>query len=352
MLFTLLAAVSVPALAQADPHAEHHGHHGHHDQHGQHERHEPPDPDPHAAHRAEQQDPHAGHHPREADPHAHHRPAEPDPHAAHGAQAQDPHAGHRMPGTEPAMPPAGPPPPSALSGPDHAADALFDPAAMAAAREQLRREQGAMTAYKVMIDRLEWRSGGGRDFYEWDVNAWIGRDLGRFWFKSSGEGAFDGHFEGAELQALYSRPIGPFFDLQGGVRQDVGPGPDRTHLAIGVQGLAPYWFEVEAFAFLSTKGDITARIEAEYDQYITQRLILQPRIEADFSLQRVPEIGLGAGLTSAEAGLRLRYEIVPEFAPYVGLVHERRFGGTADFARAAGEDVGGWRLVAGLRAWF
>jgi copper resistance protein B len=119
-----------------------------------------------------------------------------------------------------------------------------------------------------------------------------------------------------------------------------------------VQGLAPYWFEVDAAAFLSTKGDLTARVEAEYDQRITQRLILQPRVEFDLAAQDVPELGIGSGLSTAELGARLRYEFKPQFAPYVGVEYERAFGDTADFRRAEGEDVGGWSFLIGLRAWF
>jgi copper resistance protein B len=121
---------------------------------------------------------------------------------------------------------------------------------------------------------------------------------------------------------------------------------------LGIEGLAPYWFEVDAVAFVSNKGDVSARFEGEYDLRLTQKLILQPRIELDLALQDVPEIGLGSGLSAAEAGLRLRYEIAPEFAPYVGVAYERAFGDTAGFRRAAGEEAGGLSLLVGVRAWF
>ena len=146
--------------------------------------------------------------------------------------------------------------------------------------------------------------------------------------------------EQAEVQALYSRAINPWFNLQGGVRYDFQPNPERAHLVLGIQGLAPYWFEIDGALFLSNKGDLTARFEAEYDQRITQKLILQPSIEFDLAAQDVPELGIGAGLSTAEVGLRLRYEFVPEFAPYIGVEYERAFGNTADFARAAGEKAG------------
>ena len=265
----------------------------------------------------------------------------------------DPRAGHAMDaGTAPA-PPVAPPPAAALSGPAHAADAVFGAESMAGAREDLRETHGAMRVSRFGVDQLEVNLRNGRDGYAWeDLHFWYGGDINRLWIKSEGEGEFGGSIERAEVQALWSRAISPFFDLQAGVRYDLRPDPERAHLVLGVQGLAPYWFEVDGAVFVSHRGDVTARLEGEYDQRITQRLILQPRVELDLSLQDVPEIGIGSGVSSAEAGLRLRYEIVPEFAPYVGFQYEREFGDTARFSRAAGEDVGGWRLVMGVRAWF
>ena len=307
-------------------------------------------------------DPHAGHvmpapATPAADPHAGHvmpAPATPaDPHAGHvmPAPAVDPHAGHGM-AAEPAAPPVAPPPPGALTGPAHAADTLFDARTMSAAREQLRREHGAITTSKLLIDRLEWMIRDGRDGYAWDGEGWIGGDIDKLWIKSEGEGAIGGKPEQAEVQLLWSHAIDPWFDLQAGLRYDFRPDPERAHLALGVQGLAPYWIEIDAAAFLSDKGDLTARFEAEYDQRITRKLILQPRVEFDLAAQDVPELGIGSGLSTAEAGLRLRYQIVPEFAPYVGLHYERAFGDTRAYRRAAGEDVGGWSLLVGVRTWF
>ena len=126
----------------------------------------------------------------------------------------------------------------------------------------------------------------------------------------------------------------------------------RTYATIGVEGLAPYWFEIDAAAFLSTEGELTARVGAYYDQRVTQRLILQPRVELDLAAQDVPAAGIGAGLNEAELGLRLRYEIAREFAPYVGVSWRRKTGRSADYARASGEDAGGAALVLGIRAWF
>ena len=249
--------------------------------------------------------------------------------------------------------PVAPPPAAARSGPENAADTVFDPAVMAAKRQTaLIAEHGGMTTGRILIDRLEVQARKGRDGYAWEGDAWFGGDYDKLWLKSEGEGDIRGRLGSAEVQALWSRAIRPFFDLQVGVRHDIRPQPDRTHLAVGIQGLAPYWFEIDAAAFLSTKGDLTARVEAEYDQRITNRLFLQPRVELDLAAQDVPEVGVGSGLSAAELGLRLRYQFVPEFAPYVGVGYERSFGDTARFARSAGEDVGGWSFLLGLRAWF
>ena len=139
--------------------------------------------------------------------------------------------------------------------------------------------------------------------------------------------------------------------MKAGIRQDPA-GPDTTHAVIGIQGLARYWFEVDAALFLSTRGDLTARIEAEIDQRITQRLIVQPRIEANLAAQDVRELGIGAGLDQIEIGARLRYEFAREFAPYVGIEQSWRTGAGADFARARGEDPSTTSLLAGIRFWF
>jgi len=228
---------------------------------------------------------------------------------------------------------------------------------MAQSRAELAEGHGSLKTSKFLIDQLEVRIGAGPENYAWDAQFWYGGDIDKFWLKSEGEGAFRGEFEGAEVQALWSRAIDPWFDLQLGIRQDVASGPDRTHLVVGVQGLAPYWFELEGAVFVSNKGDVTARAEVEYDLRITQNLILQPRTEVDFSLQDVPELRLGSGFSTAELGARLRYEIFPRsglavVAPYVGVQYERAFSDTARFRRAAGEDVGGWRFLLGVRTWF
>ncbi|KQY85023.1 copper resistance protein B [Brevundimonas sp. Root1423] len=336
----------------------------------------PPATDPHAGHQMPTQpatvDPHAGHDMSApaSTPASTPAPAQPDPHAGHDmstmAPAQaDPHAGHDMStmsmgppdiptsADNPGRPPEDPLPTAALSGPTHAADLVFGAEAMAASRRTLVRENGDVRTTAVVIDRLEAGFGDGEETWLWDVQGWSGGDINRFWWKSEGEGDFDDGLEEAELQALYSRAVLPFWDVQAGVRQDVRPdGEDTTHLVLGLQGLAPYWWEIDAAAFLSTEGDLTARAEAEYDQRITQRLILQPRLEIDASDSDIPELEIGSGLTSVEAGLRLRYEFRKEFAPYVGVEWSRSFGDTADYIEARGGDADDTRFVVGLKAWF
>ena len=261
--------------------------------------------------------------------------------------------GHCTPAAEGRAPPVAPAPAAASSGPEHAADGVWDPRLMAEKRaDKLIAEHGGHRGGAVLIDRLEYRAGEGGDGYAWDAEGWHGGDIERLWFKTEGEGAFAGSVDAAEVQALYSRAIDPWFNVQAGVRYDLRPRPDQAHLVLGVQGLAPYWFEIDAALCLSDGGDATARVEAEYDQRITNRLILQPRVEFDLAAQSDRARGIGAGLSSIEGGLRLRYEVERAFAPYLGIAYERRFGAGAGAARAAGEAPGGWNALFGIRAWF
>ena len=301
----------------------------------------------HSAHRANDRSSHeAPPEQDEATDHSQHRMrpvAMPEP--APAEPAID-HSAHTM---EPA--PAAPPPPAAFEGPAHAADAIFGERAMAEARARNHATHGAMTTGMVLIERLEARISDGHDAYLWDLQGWYGGDIDRLVVKSEGEGAFGGPVEDAELQALWSHAIGPWFDLQTGLRLDVEP-ELRSHLVLGVQGLAPYMWHLDGAVFVSDRGDLTARIEGEHDWKLTQRLILQPRAELELSAQDIAERGIGAGPTKIEAGLRLRYELAREFAPYVGVGYEARLGETADLARAVGDDPDGFALLIGLRAWF
>ena len=266
-----------------------------------------------------------------------------------GAGAADPHAAHSA---SAAAPPVTPPPAAALSGPEHAADAVYGAAQMGPAREGMRREHGDLPASRVFFDRIETRVRDGSDGYLVEGQAWYGGDIDKLWIKTELEGDWRRGFEEAEIQGLWSRAIDPWFDVQAGLRYDPRSGPDRTHLVLGVQGLAPYWWEVEGAVFLSNKGEVTARAEAEYDLRITQQLILQPRGEVDLSLQDIRELGIGSGLTSASVGARLRYQLSPLVAPYIGVEFERAFGDTRRFRRDEGDEAGGLNLVAGLRLWF
>jgi len=247
--------------------------------------------------------------------------------------------------------PGGPPPSGAFSGPAFAADAFVGADIMAESRADVAAKVSGESYLWFQGDRVEYRARQGDNGYLWDVQGYYGGDIDKFWFKSEGEGSFGEPIETAEVQALWSRAIAPFFDLQAGVRQDIA-GPSRTHAVVGIQGLAPYLFEVDAAAFLSNKGNLTARIEAELDQKITQRLILQPRAEIGLSAQDISELGIGAGIDKIELGVRLRYEIAREFAPYIGIDQEWKIGGSADFARLAGEDPSTTNYVVGVRFWF
>ncbi|NWG54731.1 MAG: copper resistance protein B [Hydrogenophilaceae bacterium] len=331
------------------------------------------DADPHAGHDMPgipQADPHAGHDmsgAQQADPHAGHDMSgtqQADPHAGHvmSAMQADPHAGHDMPAMampdvqtsadNPGRPPEDPPPPAAEGAPVHAADLYFDPAVMAAARQQLRAENGAMRTGAIMIDQLEAAFTDDHDGYAWNAQAWYGGDINRVWIKTEGEGVIDEEIEDAELQLLYSRAVAPYWDVQTGVRQVYTPDADRTDLVVGVQGLAPYWFEVNAAAFLSTEGELRARAEAEYDLRLTQRLILQPSVEVNLSAEDIPEMEIGAGVTNIELGARLRYEFTRRFAPYVGVEWSAATGDTRDIIQTAGGDAEETRFLVGVRAWF
>ncbi|MBD8617311.1 copper resistance protein B [Sphingomonas sp. CFBP 13728] len=251
-------------------------------------------------------------------------------------------------GTDQAAGDAPPPaPPTTL-----AAARFYDPATMATANRLMRDEHGGMRLSQVIFNLAEVQVRNGRDGYRWDGEGWFGGDIHRLVVKTEGEGSFADRVDNAEVQLLYSKALDPYWNLQAGVRQDLGAGAKRTYAVVGVEGLAPYWFDVEGTVFLSDKGDVLARGEAWYDQRITQRAILQPRVELNFAAQDMPGSRIGAGLSTAEVGLCLRYEIKREFAPYVGVSWERRYGATARFARADGDDTGGIALALGVRAWF
>lgn len=235
---------------------------------------------------------------------------------------------------------------------DHYADRNYGATAMAPSYGQFQDENGGQSFSKIMLNLAELQVGDSHPGYRWEGEGWLGGDINRIVVKSEGEGSTKDGTESAEIQALYSRAIGPYFNLQAGLRQDIQPAPSQTYATLGFEGLAPYWFEVEGAAFVSAHGDALARLEGYYDQNITQRLILQPRAELNLAAQDIPRSAIGSGLTDAELGLRLRYEITREFAPYIGVSWETKAGRTADYSRAAGENPSSLNFVVGIRTWF
>ena len=197
---------------------------------------------------------------------------------------------------------------------------------------------------QILIDRLEYRdSNGASNAWLWDAQGWIGNDINRFWWKSEGEGPINGGSpESIDLQLLYSRLVSPFWNLQAGVRQSFNPDPDRRFAVVGFQGLAPLMLETDTALYVSDEGDVSASAEFEYEVLLTQRLILQPRLELSGSFQDVPEYDLERGLNSSEIGLRLSYSLMREFSPYVGISHERNYD----------EHESTTAMVVGLRAWY
>ena len=203
----------------------------------------------------------------------------------------------------------------------------------------------------VLIDGLEVSSADESNPWVLHGQAWVGHDLKKIWFKTEVENA-DSDLEEAEIQALYSQAVSPFWDFQIGLRHDYQPHLKRTWGVIGLQGLAPYYFEIDSAFFIAENGHTALRLDMEYELLFTQRLILTPEIEVNFYGQNDAEFGIGSGLSDVEAGLRLRYEIRREFAPYIGIHWSKSFGNTAGFSRNEGEDVEDLQWVIGLRAWY
>jgi copper resistance protein B len=204
---------------------------------------------------------------------------------------------------------------------------------------------------KVQVDELDWRDSNDGDALAWDAQAFYGTDYHKLWLKTEGERA-RGTTEAADVELLWDRIFSRWWSLQAGVRHDFGAGPSRDWLAVGVQGLAPYFFEVEATAYFGEDGRTALRLKADYELLFTQRLILQPEIELDAYGKEDPERRIMSGFSTAQIALRLRYEIRREIAPYVGVAWVRRLANTADLARAAGEEAGDFQALAGIRFWF
>lgn len=204
----------------------------------------------------------------------------------------------------------------------------------------------------ALLDQLEGRVGGPDPAFRWEGQAWSGTDYDKIWLKSEGFVQNGGRVEDGRHELLYDRAVSPYFDLQAGIRSDLDSNRTRNWAAFGVQGLAPLFFDIEATGYVSDEGHLAARLAASYDLLLTQRLILQPEIEANFYSKADRGRRTGTGLTDIDAGLRLRYEISRKFAPYLGVAYEGRYGQSASFAREENEVTQGVRFVFGIRTWF
>jgi len=247
---------------------------------------------------------------------------------AAAARAQTPPASPEQPALSPGMPMAMP---TAMMGPPVMDNRIFAHA---------------------LLEQFEARLGGSGADFRWDGQAWAGTDYDKLWVKTEGFVRHDGTVDDGQQEFLYDRAITSFFDLQAGLRSDLDSGTGRQWAAFGIQGLAPYFFDVEATAYASNRGHFAARLKGSYDLLITQRLILQPEIELNLYSKSDPGRLIGGGLSDIDTGLRLRYEFSRKFAPYVGVAYEGKFGQTASLARRAGGGTGGVRFVAGVRMWF
>jgi copper resistance protein B len=202
----------------------------------------------------------------------------------------------------------------------------------------------------LLIDQLEWRNTAEGNAAVWDAEGWYGGDYNKVWVRSEGE-RVGAKTQGARADLLWDHTIARWWSLQAGGRQDFGGGPGRTWAALGVQGLAPYWFNTEATFYVGGQGRTALRLKSEYELLFTQRLILQPEAEANLYGKSDPARQQGSGLSDLEVGLRLRYEVRREFAPYIGVVWARQFGGTADRVRESGGNPSDVQFLVGVRAW-
>jgi copper resistance protein B len=272
------------------------------------------------------------------DQHAGHAQEEPTPAASPKVAGQDQHDHAHDGGAPQALPPFVPP----LTDDDR--KAAFPDVEGHAVHDQ------AMNHF-ILFDQFEWQPAGDGNGLNVDGKGWIGRDRDRLWIRTEGE-TEGRRVDEAQAHVLYGRQLWRWWDLVGGIRQDVRPGPAQTWVAVGVQGLAPYWFAIEATAYFGTSGRTQARFEVEYELLLTNRLVLQPLLEVELFGKSDPVRGIGAGLSTTEAGLRIRYEFRREVAPYIGLIWRQRYGQTADFAESSGEVARGMQFVSGVRVWF
>ncbi len=205
--------------------------------------------------------------------------------------------------------------------------------------------------YYLLFEQLEYQVNDNENIFNWDITGWVGGDYQKLWLKSEGDVSLDDGNGEAELQLLYGKQITPFFDLQTGLRYDQLYGDEgnaRGFAVIGVQGLAPYFLEIDTSLFVSHQGDISARFEVESEFLLSQKAVLQPSLETNFAIQEVEKFGVGSGFNDLELGLRLRYEITRDFAPYIGISWEKLFGKTAKFAEEEGESSDDLKFVTGV----
>ena len=307
----------------------------------------------HSAHQSGAEDPAAHQQPTPGD-HSGHQMQAPEDHSAHQQSAPEDHAAYQHHESMPMELPSQ----SQQAGPTRSERRHVppDPPQLQmhdmSTREMIELMQMDDDASfgQVRLDRLEWTEVDDHDALSWDAQAWYGGDYDKLWLKTEGASVAGDQEGRAEL--LWDHTFARWWSLQAGMRHDFGEGPSRTWAAFGVQGLAPYWFEVDAALYVGEEGRTAARFSAEYELLLTQRLILQPQFEFNVYAKDDPRNALGSGLADTQLGLRLRYEIRREFAPYAGVVWSRLYGDTADLARSAGHDADDVQLVIGLRAWF
>lgn len=201
----------------------------------------------------------------------------------------------------------------------------------------------------TLVEEADLTRFDGKWVANWEAQGWIGSDMHKFWWRTEGE-TKGPRLEQSEFQALYSRNVATFFDAQIGLRHDIRPDA-RTYAVVGVQGLAPLFFETEAHAFFGFEGDVLLRLRQSFDLRMTNRLVVQPLFETDIYLTREPERLIAPGPAIIEAGILTRYEVTRRIAPYVALMFERRLGESSRLARAAGENPGGWSVRTGVRFW-
>jgi copper resistance protein B len=258
------------------------------------------------------------------------------------ALAQTSHAGHAMEDMDMASMQDGRAPADARD-PDAYADGLES--------ESRHLHMGGGYFGSIMLEKFEYYDGEGSNGFNFDGDAWYGSDYNRLWFKADG-GRSRGDSSATRMEALWSHALTPYWDTQLGLRHDAWEGPARNWVVLGMQGLAPYWFDVEAAFYVGENGRTAFRAEADYDLLLTQRLILQPAAEISIHGKDDEARDIGSGLSEVELGLRLRYEFRREFAPYVGIAWHRKYGDTADLAEKAGEETEEAQLVLGFRFWY